>query len=77
MAPITVLEFAELASSAGGEFLLPLFPIPYQLLVVPPNVLQVLPGSGQYTGKPITSNPLVRKVDITVRAVLGLKVPVY
>ena len=36
-------------------------------------MLQVLPGSGKYTGKPITSNPLVRKVDITVRAMFALK----
>ena len=35
-------------------------------------MLQVLPGSGQYTGRPITSNPLVRKVDITVCKVFAL-----
>ena len=42
---------------------------------VPPDVLHVLPGSGKYTGKSITSNPLVRKVDITVRVVSAPTLP--
>lgn len=37
-------------------------------LLVPPGVLSVLPGTGIITGKDIVSNPLIRKVDITVRA---------
>ncbi|KAG8725042.1 hypothetical protein FRC09_009642 [Ceratobasidium sp. 395] len=49
LAPITVLEFAELAVEAG----------------VPPSTLQILPG-GPETGQAIVSNPLIRKVDVTV-----------
>lgn len=56
--------------SAGGGPILTFSPT-FSLSVVPPNILQVLPGSGQYTGKSITSNPLVRKVDITVGAVFA------
>ena len=66
-----MLEFAELAVSAGGvSHFIPPFTT-FSLPVVPPNVLQVLPGSGQYTGKSVTSNPLVRKVDITVRGIFA------
>ena len=50
LAPVSVLEFAEMATEAG----------------IPPYVLSVLPGGGA-TGKDIISNPLIRKVDVTVR----------
>ena len=33
---------------------------------VPPGVLQVLPGPGITTGMDLVSNPLIKKVDITV-----------
>ncbi|KAI9056512.1 aldehyde dehydrogenase [Trametes sanguinea] len=49
LAPITVLEFAEMAAAAG----------------VPPGVLQVLPGYGRTVGKMLVSDPAIRKVDIT------------
>jgi len=50
LAPISVLEFAEMAGGCG----------------VPLGVLTVLPGYGRTVGKEIVSNPLIRKVDITV-----------
>jgi acyl-CoA reductase-like NAD-dependent aldehyde dehydrogenase len=50
LAPISVLEFAQMALEAG----------------VPDGVLSVLPGPGATTGKELVSHPLVRKVDITV-----------
>lgn len=34
--------------------------------IVPSRVLQVLTGTGATTGMDIVSNPLVKKVDITV-----------
>ncbi|EJF62414.1 aldehyde dehydrogenase [Dichomitus squalens LYAD-421 SS1] len=49
LAPITVLEFAEMAIAAG----------------VPQGALQVLPGYGRTVGKMLVSDPTVRKVDIT------------
>ncbi|KAI0677370.1 aldehyde dehydrogenase [Trametes maxima] len=49
LAPITVLEFAEMAVAAG----------------VPAGVLQVLPGHGRTVGKMLVSDPVIRKVDIT------------
>ncbi|OSX59171.1 hypothetical protein POSPLADRAFT_1151107 [Postia placenta MAD-698-R-SB12] len=49
LAPISVLEFAEMTIAAG----------------VPPGVLSVLPGHGRTIGKEIVSNPLIRKVDVT------------
>ncbi|KAH9948362.1 aldehyde dehydrogenase [Amylocystis lapponica] len=49
LAPISVLEFAEMAVVAG----------------VPLGVLSVLPGYGRTIGKDIVSNAMVRKVDIT------------
>ncbi|KAI0772099.1 aldehyde dehydrogenase [Trametes elegans] len=49
LAPITVLEFAEMATAAG----------------VPDGVLQVLPGYGRTVGKMLVSDPVIRKVDIT------------
>ncbi|KDQ64345.1 hypothetical protein JAAARDRAFT_118482 [Jaapia argillacea MUCL 33604] len=54
-APISVLEFAEMATAAG----------------VPAGVLSVLPGYGVTTGTEIVSNPLVRKVDITAGTKTG------
>ncbi|KAI4526590.1 aldehyde dehydrogenase [Schizophyllum commune Loenen D] len=56
LAPISVLEFAKMAESAG----------------VPPGVLSVLPGFGPTTGKALVSHPLIRKVDITVRTEMWL-----
>ncbi|KAI0921594.1 hypothetical protein AcV5_000853 [Taiwanofungus camphoratus] len=49
LAPISVLEFAEMALGAG----------------VPPGVLSVLPGYGRTIGREIVSNSSIRKVDIT------------
>ncbi|TDL29212.1 aldehyde dehydrogenase [Rickenella mellea] len=49
LAPLSVLEFAEMAAEAG----------------VPAGVLSVLPGKGTSTGKNIVSHPLIRKVDVT------------
>ncbi|KAI0660816.1 aldehyde dehydrogenase [Cubamyces menziesii] len=49
LAPITVLEFAEMAVAAG----------------VPPGVLQVLPGYGRTVGRQLVSDPAIKKVDIT------------
>ncbi|CDO73732.1 hypothetical protein BN946_scf185015.g60 [Trametes cinnabarina] len=49
LAPISVLEFAEMAVAAG----------------VPAGVLQVLPGYGRTVGKQLVSDPAVKKVDIT------------
>ncbi|KAL1723451.1 Aldehyde/histidinol dehydrogenase [Schizophyllum commune] len=46
LAPISVLEFAKMAESAG----------------VPPGVLSVLPGFGPTTGKALVSHPLIRKM---------------
>ncbi|KAJ7590679.1 aldehyde dehydrogenase domain-containing protein [Mycena floridula] len=55
LAPITVLEFAQMAEEAG----------------VPPDILSVLPGTGATTGKAIISNPLIRKVDMTAGTQTG------
>ncbi|KZT29284.1 aldehyde dehydrogenase [Neolentinus lepideus HHB14362 ss-1] len=55
LAPISVLEFAEIAKDAG----------------IPDGVLSVLPGYGVTTGKDIVSDPLVRKVDITAGTATG------
>ncbi|EIM87936.1 aldehyde dehydrogenase [Stereum hirsutum FP-91666 SS1] len=55
LAPISVLEFAEMAVEAG----------------VPLGVLSVLPGYGPTTGAEIVSHPLVRKVDITAGTTTG------
>ncbi|KIP12800.1 hypothetical protein PHLGIDRAFT_27178 [Phlebiopsis gigantea 11061_1 CR5-6] len=54
-APMSVLEFAELAEEAG----------------VPKGVLTVLPGYGKTVGKQIVSDPLIRKVDITAGTATG------
>ena len=51
LAPVTVLEFAELAVEAG----------------LPPDVLQVIPGEGRDIVPHLIDNPVVKKVDITVR----------
>ncbi|RPD66987.1 aldehyde dehydrogenase [Lentinus tigrinus ALCF2SS1-7] len=55
LAPMSVLEFAEMAISAG----------------VPQGVLQVLPGYGRTVGKMLVSDPTVRKVDITAGTETG------
>ncbi|KAI0050240.1 aldehyde dehydrogenase [Auriscalpium vulgare] len=55
LAPISVLEFAELVAEAG----------------VPRGVFSVLPGFGATTGKDLASHPLVRKVDITAGTATG------
>ncbi|KAF9006524.1 aldehyde dehydrogenase domain-containing protein [Cyathus striatus] len=54
-APITVLEFAEMAAEVG----------------VPEGALTVLPGFGAVTGKEIVRNPLIRKVDVTAGTQTG------
>jgi acyl-CoA reductase-like NAD-dependent aldehyde dehydrogenase len=66
LAPITVLEFARMAESAGsmthGHFterrLIYVYP-------VPSGVLSVLPGYGAMA-QHLARNPTVRKVDVTV-----------
>ncbi|EIW82078.1 aldehyde dehydrogenase [Coniophora puteana RWD-64-598 SS2] len=55
LAPLTVLEFAELAREAG----------------VPGDVLSVIPGPGPTIVDAIVSNPIVRKVDITAGTCTG------
>jgi hypothetical protein len=50
LAPVTVLEFAEMAIEAG----------------LPPDVLQVIPGEGRTIVPHLLENSLVKKVDITV-----------
>ncbi|KAI0310157.1 aldehyde dehydrogenase [Amylostereum chailletii] len=55
MAPISVLEFAEMTVEAG----------------LPKGVLSVLPGYGATTGKELVSHPLIRKVDITAGTTTG------
>lgn len=70
LAPISVLEFAEMALGAGGKIRLLDFTEsthPYRYLPVPPGVLSVLPGYGRTIGREIVSNSSIRKVDITVR----------
>ncbi|KAF5322811.1 hypothetical protein D9619_000478 [Psilocybe cf. subviscida] len=54
-APITVLEFAEMAKAAG----------------LPEDVLTILPGRGHVTGKEIVKDKLIRKVDITAGTSTG------
>lgn len=67
LAPITVLEFAEMAADSGGLQVYPKFPFRVSHEPpVPSGVLSVLPGYGAIVGKEIVSNPLIRKVDITV-----------
>ncbi|PSS35430.1 hypothetical protein PHLCEN_2v1585 [Hermanssonia centrifuga] len=55
LAPVSVLEFAEMAEEAG----------------LPKGVLSVLPGYGATTGKELVSNPIIRKVDITAGTATG------
>ncbi|KAH8105036.1 aldehyde dehydrogenase [Phellopilus nigrolimitatus] len=55
LAPVSVLEFAEMASEVG----------------LPDGVLTVLPGYGHTTGKDICANPLISKVDITAGTKTG------
>ncbi|KAI0034111.1 aldehyde dehydrogenase [Vararia minispora EC-137] len=55
LAPISVLEFGEMALDAG----------------VPRGVLSVLPGFGATTGKELISHPLIKKVDITAGTATG------
>ncbi|KAG6878593.1 hypothetical protein C0993_003048 [Termitomyces sp. T159_Od127] len=55
LAPITVLEFADMAGQAG----------------IPAGVLTVLPGIGATVGKAIISHPHVRKVDVTASTETG------
>lgn len=54
-APISVLEFAQLANEAG----------------VPPSVLTVIPGTGEALGKTLVGHPAVKKVDITAGTKTG------
>ncbi|KAF9268190.1 aldehyde dehydrogenase [Marasmius fiardii PR-910] len=55
LAPITVLELADMALEAG----------------VPSGVLSVLAGFGDTVGNDIVKNPLVRKVDVTAGTQTG------
>ena len=73
LAPITVLEFARLATEAGGEgFTLARLHTEKGIPLVPEGVLTILPGLGPVTGKEVVQNPLIRKVDITVSLYLQL-----
>ncbi|KAF8529101.1 aldehyde dehydrogenase [Hysterangium stoloniferum] len=58
MAPLSVLEFAQMAFDAG----------------VPSGVLQVLTGDGPTTGMDIVSDPRVKKVDITAGTNTGREI---
>ena len=66
---MSVLEFAEMAVGAGGTCLLRCArsAVCPSHGVVPPGVLQVLPGYGRIVGKMLVSEPTIKKVDITVR----------
>ena len=68
LAPISVLVFAAMAQEVGGQYLAQSEVVEAWLTisVVPSGVLSVLPGYGKTVGKELASNPLVRKVDITV-----------
>jgi len=75
LAPITVLEFARLATEAGGEgftLAIPRLHTENDIPLVPEGVLTILPGLGPITGKEVVQNPLIRKVDITVSMYLQL-----
>ncbi len=71
---MSVLEFAEMAISAGGMSSYSICGSPAVGAsthgVVPQGVLQVLPGYGRTVGKMLVSDPTVRKVDITVSSPL-------
>ena len=73
IAPISVLEFAQIALDAGGRVTF-ISNVEYARLSlrrkVPSGVLSVLPGPGITTGKKLVSHPLIRKVDITVKSML-------
>ncbi|GJJ07523.1 hypothetical protein Clacol_001725 [Clathrus columnatus] len=58
LAPISVLEFAQMALDAG----------------VPSGVLQVLTGAGPTTGVELISDPRIRKVDITAGTKTGREI---
>ncbi|GJE84231.1 aldehyde dehydrogenase [Phanerochaete sordida] len=58
LAPISVLEFAELAEEAG----------------LPKGVLSILPGYGRTIVKDIISDPVIRKVDITAGTQTGKEI---
>ncbi|KZT36851.1 aldehyde dehydrogenase [Sistotremastrum suecicum HHB10207 ss-3] len=58
LAPISVLEFAEMAVEAG----------------VPEGVLSVLPGFGSKIGEALVSDPRVKKVDITAGTATGKRI---
>ena len=40
---------------------------PFIIFTVPPDVLNVLPGTGPEVGMEIVAHPTIRKVDVTVR----------
>jgi acyl-CoA reductase-like NAD-dependent aldehyde dehydrogenase len=67
LAPVSILEFAQLAHEAGSmSFRNDVGPV-HHLHTVPPDVLNVLPGAGPEMGKEIVTHPATRKVDVTVR----------
>ena len=71
-APLSVLQFAELSLIAGRESVQPCTytnVVETLRYIVPPGVLNVLPGHGKTVVPELASHPLVRKVDITVREV--------
>lgn len=70
LTPISVLEFAEIAQEAGCKFVCEVrFAVKTlkSLHLVPKGVLSILPGYGRIIGTEIISDPIIRKVDITVR----------
>lgn len=71
LAPLSVLIFAEMAEEVGGtnKYLPYLYIVLIFQCTVPSGVLSVLPGYGKTIGKEIVSNPLIRKVDITVSGI--------
>ena len=75
LAPVSVLEFAQIALDAGGtrSCMSPSSISNPVCVPVPGGVLSVLPGPGTTTGKGLVSHPLIRKVDITVtRTILAI-----
>ena len=67
LAPVSVLEFAQLAHETGSmSFCNDVWSV-HHLYTVPPDVLNVLPGTGPEMGKEIVTHPAIRKVDVTVR----------
>lgn len=71
LAPLSVLVFAELAQEVGRSYSICMITRARVTFnpAVPSGVLSVLPGDGKIVGTELASNPIIRKVDITVSRV--------